>query len=154
MTAPTEEGSCGAFKFSPETKNPFSLRENGFFGRSSLAVFVERPQAERQIGAVSRAKLPGASFTVKKAAGGAAVKQFVDLRILHAGFAKHFASVLAQARRVAPVFGLRLVPFRWHGHRAEAPFARVLDGAKVADGLEVRIGHDVVEAVHALHRDV
>jgi len=34
----------------PETKNPFSLRENGF--PISLAAFVERPQAELQIGAV------------------------------------------------------------------------------------------------------
>jgi hypothetical protein len=33
----------------PEMKNPFSFRENGF--PVSLAVFIKRPQAELQIGA-------------------------------------------------------------------------------------------------------
>jgi hypothetical protein len=32
-------------------KSPFSFRENGLSGPVSLAAFVERPQAEHQIGA-------------------------------------------------------------------------------------------------------
>src|SRR3990170_6344098 len=46
-----------------------AFRENGLIGPVSLAAFVERPQAERQIGAVRSARtLTGAASGVKEAA--------------------------------------------------------------------------------------
>src|SRR5207247_6597451 len=100
-------------------------------------------------------RYPGGSVgTSVRGTRRAARDQRLDLGWGKPNLGEDFACVLTQPRRMAPVFRLRLGPFRSHGHRFEASFARVLHGAEIADGLEVRVGHDVVEAVHALHRDV
>ena len=62
--------------------------------------------------------------------------------------------MLAQPRRVATIPRRGLRPLRGHGHGADAPLGRVVVLGEVADRLEVRVGNDVLEFVHALGGDV
>src|SRR5438552_18161011 len=87
LTAPTDDGSGGAFK------------------RVSLAAFVRRPQAERQIGA--RRIIAEVLLPLRTAAANRFSPPAGPLRAAP-------RALLAQPRRVAPVLGRGLRPFRGH----------------------------------------
>src|SRR5262245_10515779 len=52
------------------------------------------------------------------------------------------------------VFGRRLGPLRRNGEGADAALAGMLAHAEVADRGQMRVGQDVLDAVHALNRDI